>query len=126
MTERINVTVHSAPLRISVQEQEAVKVSVLSMPVGVRVVGQPGPQGEPGPPGTDAGGWTYLVTRWSSPPTEAGASTVSGAPGLVLAYLLDGITRYRFVPSPYSAALDAFYSTFSGGQLSGLIVSRSD
>lgn len=35
-----------------------------------------------------------------------------------------GAGQWRVVSSPYSSSLDAFYSSFSGGQLAGLIVSR--
>jgi hypothetical protein len=64
--------------------------------------------------------WTDLVTRWDSPPTQA--ATIGS--GSVFAYVLDGTTRYRLVPSPYSAAGDAFYATFGGGVLSGLLAAR--
>jgi hypothetical protein len=65
--------------------------------------------------------WEYYATKWDTAPTQAG--TV--AAGAVWAYVLGGVTRYRLVPSPYDATDDAFYSTFSGGSLSGLITSRS-
>ena len=64
--------------------------------------------------------WDFLAAKWSTEPVVVG--TV--AAGDVYAYTLGGVTRYRLVPSVYSAALDAFYSTFSGGVLSGLICSR--
>lgn len=64
--------------------------------------------------------WTALATSWTTPPTLA-ATIVAGA---VYAYTLDGVTRYRLVPSPYDAALDAFYTTFAGSVLSGLITTR--
>lgn len=68
--------------------------------------------------------WDFLATKWTTPPTEVGAATVSGQTGAVFLYALEGVTRYRFVPSVYLAALDGFYSEYSGGVLSGLIVSR--
>ena len=64
--------------------------------------------------------WEHLVTNWSTAPTQAG--TV--AAGAVYAYTLGGVTRYRLVPTAYSAGQDAFYANFTGGVLSGLIVSR--
>lgn len=64
--------------------------------------------------------WTSLATSWSTPPTLA--ATI--AAGQVYAYTLDSVTRYRLVPNPYAAAQDAFYTTFTGGVLSGLIVTR--
>jgi hypothetical protein len=64
--------------------------------------------------------WTALATSWTTPPTLA--ATI--AAGQVYAYPLGGTTRYRLVPSPYDAADDAFYTTFAGGILSGLIAAR--
>lgn len=66
--------------------------------------------------------WTDLVTRWDAAPTQAATIAAGG----VFAYVLDGTTRYRLVPSPYSPAGDAFYATFTGGTLSGLLARRSD
>jgi hypothetical protein len=120
----IRVSVSTGPIRVTIAENEAVRVGVLSLPVTVRVAGQPGPQGPAGPAGQDSAGWTYYATRWSLPPAAAGVATVSSAAGTVTTYQLDGVTRWRFVPDDYDAALDAFYSAFSGGVLSGLIVAR--
>ena len=64
--------------------------------------------------------WEYYATNWTTAPSLAGST----AAGDVYAYTLSGTTRYRLVPTTYSAAQDAFYSTFSGGVLSGLIVTR--
>lgn len=124
MTDRIRVVVNAAPIRVTIAENEAIKVGVLSMPVSVRIAGQPGPPGPPGPAGSEAAGWTYYALRWSAPPSDAGRASVAGADGLVLSYTLDGVTRFRFVPDVYVAAADAFYATFSGGTLSGLIAAR--
>jgi len=126
MTDLIRIAVNAAPIRVTVSENEAVEVDVLSMPVSVRVVGQPGPEGPPGPTGGEAAGWTYYALRWSSPPVAAGPAAVSGVAGSVMAYTLDGVTRYRFAPDAYDPALDAFYAAFSGGTLSNLLVARSD
>lgn len=64
--------------------------------------------------------WDYYVTNWSTPPTQI--ASITG--GVVLSYTLDGITRYRFVPSSYDPTDDAFYTTFTNPTLSGLIVAR--
>jgi hypothetical protein len=116
--EKIKVFVNSGPLCIRISGFEPVKVSVLDAPIKVTVLGQPGP------PGNDARSWTALATRWSSPPTAVGQSIVNEFAGAVLSYTLDGVTRFRFVPTIYDAALDRFYASFSGGVLSGLVVSR--
>ena len=65
--------------------------------------------------------WAMLTTTWDSPPTKVG--TV--ASGDVYSYVHKGATYYRLVPYTYAAASDAFYSTFSGGVLSDLVVSRA-
>jgi hypothetical protein len=54
------------------------------------------------------------------PSVEAG--TV--AAGAVRSHTRQGVTVYRLIPEPYDDAQDAFYNTFSGGVLSGLIVTR--
>jgi hypothetical protein len=64
--------------------------------------------------------WIDYATNWSTPPVLVGSTPA----GDVYSYTLDGVTRYRFVPAMYDPALDAFYSNFSGGVLSGMIVSR--
>ena len=64
--------------------------------------------------------WEYLVSNWSSEPTLNAA--IPG--GEVYNYTLNGTTRYRFVPSVYDPAQDAFYATFTSGTLSNLIVTR--
>ncbi|UOF78927.1 hypothetical protein [Caudoviricetes sp.] len=64
--------------------------------------------------------WEYYATNWSIAPTLN--STITG--GSVYNYTLDGTTRYRFVPDPYDSTQDAFYTTFSVGVLSGILVTR--
>lgn len=64
--------------------------------------------------------WEYLVANWSSEPTLN--STISG--GEVYNYILSGVTRYRFIPTTYDPTQDAFYSTFTSGTLSNLIITR--
>lgn len=69
---------------------------------------------------SDTSSWMYYTTTWSIPPMFI--ENITG--GSVYSYTLEGTTRYRFVPSPYSAGADAFYSEFSSPTLSGLIVTR--
>ena len=64
--------------------------------------------------------WGYLKDHWSAVPTLL--ETV--AAGKVYSYTLNGVTRYRLVPIPYLATGDAFYGTFTGGVLSGLIATK--
>lgn len=66
------------------------------------------------------GTWSFFATTWSTSPTLN--SLITG--GSVYNYTLKGTTRYRFVPSTYTASADAFYSTFSAGTLSGLLIAR--
>lgn len=70
--------------------------------------------------GTPTLTWSYFATTWSVEPSFNEAITG----GDVYNYTLDGTTRYRFVPTVYDATQDAFYSTFSGGVLSDIIVAR--
>lgn len=64
--------------------------------------------------------WSYYATTWSVEPTLN--SSITG--GDVYNYTLNGTTRYRFVPTTYDSTQDAFYSTFSAGVLSDIIVTR--
>lgn len=64
--------------------------------------------------------WDYLAANWTHQPLSLG----SLAGGEVWQYALRGDTRYRFVPAPYDPVADAFYSTFTGGVLSDMIVAR--
>lgn len=75
-------------------------------------------------PGVAILSWDFLAANWNTPPSVAGTATVAGQTGKVYAYARSGVTRYRFVPDTYDAALDEFYSTYTGGVLSGLIASR--
>ncbi len=68
--------------------------------------------------------WDHLATNWTVAPTQVGTATVGSQPGAVLSYAIGGVTRFRFVPDSYSAALDGFYTSYTGGVLSGLIVNR--
>ena len=52
--------------------------------------------------------WFYLSTQWDVAPVNVGVATVGGQPGDVFSYILRGVTRYRFVPTVYSATLDGF------------------
>ena len=64
--------------------------------------------------------WVQLAAQWDVPPSLI--ATI--ASGDVYEYTYQGTTRYRLVPSPYLATLDAFYSAFDGAALSGLITAR--
>ena len=66
--------------------------------------------------------WGFLVEHWDTAPTLN--KNITG--GAVYNYTYRGVTRYRFVPTTYSAASDSFYAGFDSGTdtLSGLIVSR--
>lgn len=66
--------------------------------------------------------WDYYVMHWDTEPTLN--ATITN--GEVYNYTLDGVTRYRFVPTTYTSSGDAFYTTFDGSNLTGLIISRSD
>ena len=70
--------------------------------------------------------WVYLASQWETPPSQIGVATVTGQTGTVWSYTLNSVTRYRFVPDNYSAALDAFYTAYSGGELSGFVTKRND
>ncbi len=69
---------------------------------------------------TSTNTWSYYNYNWSVEPTLN--SSIAG--GDVYNYTLDGTTRYRFIPTAYDPTQDAFYSSFSAGTLSGLIVTR--
>ena len=64
--------------------------------------------------------WDYYALNWSEEPTLIASITE----GDVYAYVLNGITRYRFVPTIYTPIEDAFYSDFDGTNLTGLISKR--
>lgn len=64
--------------------------------------------------------WTYFATMWSQPPEFV--ESIAG--GEVYSYVLDGITRYRFVPEPYTSTGDIFYNNFINSVLSDIITSR--
>lgn len=64
--------------------------------------------------------WDFLVTNWSSQPSQIGTT----AQGSVFSYTLNGVTRYRLVPTSYVANQDIFYSNWDGSSLSNPIVAR--
>lgn len=51
MTDRIELTAASGPIRIQVSASEPVSLRVAAVPVTVRVLGTPGPDGRLGPIG---------------------------------------------------------------------------
>jgi hypothetical protein len=67
--------------------------------------------------------WGELTSAWSVPPALVGAAS-SPVAGRVFSYTLDGVTRYRLVPTNYTPGEDAFYSSFSNGTLSGQLCTR--
>lgn len=101
--------------------------------------GDKGDTGASGFPSADAGNVLTIGTdggiyyagapaTWGDfvfwPSVEAGSATVSGTSGSVRSHTKSGQTYFRFIPEPYNAALDGFYTTFTGGVLSGLVVTR--
>jgi hypothetical protein len=83
--------------------------------VDINYTGPQGPQGPTGPPAPLS--WEYYASNWSVPPAQVGTT----AEGVIYSHILDGITRYRFIPTAYNAAQDAFYSDLA---LTALIVAR--
>ncbi|MFN4141197.1 hypothetical protein [Aestuariivirga sp.] len=51
MAGKIELAPHTGPIRIRVSGTEQVMVRVSSVPIAVRVLGTPGPQGQDGAPG---------------------------------------------------------------------------
>jgi hypothetical protein len=66
--------------------------------------------------------WIDLASNWDVAPT-LNKNIIGGS---VYNYTLNGITRYRFVPSTYAAIDDAFYENFDNSLdiLSDIIVQR--
>ncbi len=52
MAGKIELAAHTGPIRIRVSGTERVRVRVSTVPVAVRVLGMPGPQGQAGAPGS--------------------------------------------------------------------------
>lgn len=68
--------------------------------------------------------WIYLSTTVSKAPEEVGVATVETKTGKVFKYTNGTFTAYRFVSDVYSFTLDSFYTTYTNGVLSDLIVKR--
>ncbi len=51
MTPHIHLQSHTGPVRLSIAASEPVTARILTGPVGIRLLGQPGPQGATGPEG---------------------------------------------------------------------------
>ena len=64
--------------------------------------------------------WEYFASNWSTEPTFNSAITNGG----VYNYTLNGVTRYRFVPTTYNPTQDAFYESFDGTALTNIITKR--
>lgn len=72
------------------------------------------------PPSVKILTWIEMVSKWTNPPL-----LVATLPnGIVLSYTTNENIFFRLVPNPYNASQDAFYSEFTGGVLSGLIIAR--
>lgn len=84
--------------------------------------GDKGDQGEKGDSGDGVEQllWTYYATNWDEPPELVGSIPA----GSVYMYRLDGVSRFRLVPSPYDPKLDAFFENFDGATLDDLIATR--
>ena len=52
MAWKVELALHIGPIRIRVSGTEQVRVRVSSVPIAVRVLGAPGPQGQAGAPGS--------------------------------------------------------------------------
>ena len=52
MAGKIELAPHTGPIRIRVSGTEQVRVRVRTVPIAVRVLGTPGPQGQAGAPGS--------------------------------------------------------------------------
>jgi hypothetical protein len=62
----------------------------------------------------------YLLINWSVAPSLTAEITN----GSVYQYILNSVTRYRFVPTTYDPTQDAFYANFDGTTLTNLIIRR--
>jgi hypothetical protein len=88
--------------------------------VSVGPQGPEGPEGPVGPEGPQS--WMDIVAR---PSAASGTATVGGVGGKVRTHTKVGLPDvFRFIPDPYDPTVDAFYSTFTAGVLSDLIVTR--
>lgn len=65
--------------------------------------------------------WIGLVTQFDAIPSFN--ATITG--GDVYTYTYQSITLYRFVPTPYTFADDAFYRVFDGVNVSNQVTARS-
>ncbi|SFK78041.1 hypothetical protein [Shimia haliotis] len=51
MSEAVNLSAATAPIRLRVASHEPITLRLGAAPIGLRVLGAPGPQGIPGPQG---------------------------------------------------------------------------
>ena len=75
--------------------------------------------------------WTDYATRWSSAPVSVvsdGTGSDGTVSGNIVSYSLGSVTRYRFIPTTYSPASDAFYSNYTSATktVSNIIVARNN
>lgn len=110
----IGVNIAAAPLEINV-ESAPIVTNIGAAPISIVVSGLRGQRGE-----SDlAAAWFYLASSWTTEPVLNGTTPVLG--GAVYDYTYGPTTYYRHVPSLYNPSEDAFYDTYSGGNLSGQI-----
>ena len=62
--------------------------------------------------------WLDIIVGASSSSLNATIAT-----GTVVNYVYSGVTYFRLIPS--GTAIDAFYSTFTGGLLTGLVAQKT-
>lgn len=130
MSDLITVTAADVSDQVTVTVNEttdAVTVSVTSVTdeVTVSVSNDTGPQGDAGADGADGidyspnTSWFGLVSGYTTTGAEV---AITG--GTVTPYNYNGgVTRYRYEASDESA--DAFYTTFDGTNLTGLVATKA-
>jgi len=111
----MSVTIEQTGNTVVVTSTPPAEQIVISEPNGSNVIEviTRGPQGVPGQAAQRE--WIDYAAHWDTPPTFVSAS--------VLGYTWESVTRYRFVPTPYTVSQDAFYSDLG---LTQLIVRRGN
>jgi len=128
-TDEVTVAVTTSDDQVTVEVSNEVGPQGPAGPTGpTGATGPQGPQGEigpQGPAGSDAlsydikTNWFALVSGYQTTGAEV---AITG--GVVTPYnYLGGVTRYRFEST--DELTDAFYTTFNGTAVSGLIISKA-